>query len=208
METKNTSKMKKRTAHAEKTTAPHGTLREDKILNTIINTSVILMSTMMGAFTQVMVNATGAMASGMAAAMGGKEAEDKVNEELTQKLPEVDEKMKAMITDIRKDIYAEMGQKRKRLKPLLSDALFEAGPKIVEKYDFNLPKLTEELDDNALAQYSKLLVTEDSNFQKMFKELTEWLSSLPKASDHPEPEFNKDTKPNPKKQNGKKRNGS
>ncbi len=185
MEAKKTSKAKKRAAQAEKATALHSTLREDKILNTIINTSVILMSAMMGAFTQVMVSATGAMASGMAAAMGGKEAEDKVNEEFTQKLPEVDEKMKAMIAEIRKDIYTQMGQKRKELKPLLSDALFEAGPKIIEKYDFNLPKLTEELDDGALAQYSKLLVTEDPNFQKMFKELTEWLSSLPKAPDQP-----------------------
>jgi hypothetical protein len=85
-----------------------------------------------------------------------------------------------MISDIRKDIYAQMGQKRKELEPLLSDSIFEVGPKIIEKYDFKLPKLTQELDDTALAQYSQLLVGEDPRFAKMFKELTEWISSLPK----------------------------
>jgi hypothetical protein len=147
----------------------------------MVNTSIILMSTLMGAFTQVVVS-TRALASGMAEAIGGNEAGGKVNIEIKQKLPEVDEKMKAMISDIRKDIYAQMGQKSKELEPLLSDPAFEAGPKIVEKYDFKLPKLTQELDDKTLAQYSHLLVSEDKRFVKMFKELTEWINSLPKPN--------------------------
>ncbi len=146
------------------------------------NTSVILMSTIMGAFTDVIVNATGAMASGMAEAMGGKEAADNVNREIKQGLPEIDEKMKAMISDLRKDIYSQMKQKKQELMPLLSDPAFEVGPKIIEKYDFKLPKLTEELDDNALTQYSQLLVGEDIRFAKMFKELAEWINSLPKPN--------------------------
>ena len=157
--------------------------REEKIMNAMVNTSVILMSTMMGAFTQVMTSAAGAMASGMAGAMAGKEAEDKVNEEFKQKLPEVDEKMKTMISDIRKDVYSQMGQKRREVEPLLSDPAFGVGPEIVEKYDFKLPKLTQELDDNALAQYSQLLASEDPRFSKMFAELTEWINSLPKFPD-------------------------
>ncbi len=157
--------------------------REGKIMNAIANTSVILMSTMMDAFTKVMVNTTAAMASGIAGAMGGKEAEEKVNDEVKQKLPEVDEKMKAMISDMKKDIYAQMGQKRKEIEPLLSDPLFEVGPKIIEKYDFKLPKLTQELDDNTLAQYSQLLVSEDPRFAEMFKALAEWMNSLPKFSE-------------------------
>lgn len=136
----------------------------------------------MGAFTQVVVNATGAMASGMAEAMGGKEAGDKVNQEVKHGLPKGDKKMKAMISDIRKDLYSQMRQKRQELEPLLSDPAFEAGPKIIEKYDFKLPKLTQELDDKALSQYSQLLISEDVRFAKMFKELTEWISSLPKPN--------------------------
>jgi hypothetical protein len=180
MARKKPSNTKNQTSKAKDVALQSKADREDKIINSMVNTSVILMSTMMGAFTQVMVNATGAMASGMAEAVGGKEAGDKVNEEIKKKLPEVDEKMKAMISDIRKDLYAQMGQKRQELEPLLSNPAFEVGPKIIEKYDFKLPKLTQELDDNELAQYSQLLMSEDIRFAKMFKELTKWINSLPK----------------------------
>jgi hypothetical protein len=171
---------KNQTPKAQDTTLQSKTDREDKIINSMVNTTVILMSTMMGAFTQVIVNATGAMASGMAQAMGGIEAQDKVNQEIKQKLPEVDEKMKAMISDLRKDVYFQMEHKKRELEPLLSDPVFEVGPKIIEKYDFKLPKLTQKLDDNTLAQYSQLLVGQDLRFAKMFKELTKWINSLPK----------------------------
>jgi hypothetical protein len=129
------------------------------------------------------VSATSAVASGMAEAMGGKEAGDEVNKEINQKLPEVDNKMKAMISDIRKDIYAQMGQKKKEIAPLLADPAFDVGPKIIENYDFNLQKLTQELDDKTLTQYSQLLVKEDPRFVKMFQELAKWLNSLPKPQE-------------------------
>ena len=45
-------------------------------MNCIVNTSIILMGTMMGALTEAMVNVTGAMASGIAGAMDGKETEE------------------------------------------------------------------------------------------------------------------------------------
>jgi hypothetical protein len=149
-------------------------------MNTMVNTSVILISTMMDAFTQVVVSATSAMASGMAEAMGGEGTEKQVTGEMRHKLPEVDEKMKAMISDLKKDIYIQMEQKRKEIEPLLSGPEFEVGPQIIEKYTFKLPKLTQELDDNSLAQYSQLLVSGDPTFAQMFKELVEWLNSLPK----------------------------
>ena len=154
--------------------------REGKIMNAIANTSVILMSTMMDAFTQVMVKTTVAMASGIAGAMGGKEVGEEVNNEVKQKMPEVDEKMKTMISDMKKDLYAQMGQRRKEIDPLLSNPIFDMGPKIIEKYDFKLPKLTQELDDNTFAQYMQLLVSEDAHFAEMFKALVEWMNSLPK----------------------------
>ena len=157
--------------------------REEKVMNCIMNTSIILMVTMMGAFSELMVNTTSAMSSGIAEALGGKEAGEKVNEEVKQKLPEFDRKMKTMLSDIRKDIYTQLGEKSKEIKSLLSDPFFDIGPKIVGKYDFKLPKLTEELNDDALAHYSKLLVYEDPVFAEMFQELTSWLNSLPKFSE-------------------------
>jgi len=151
-----------------------------EIINSMANTSVLLMSTIMGAFEQVMVNATNLIAGGMGEAIGGKEVGDQLNREIKQKLPEVDEKMKTMISDLKKDIYSQMRQKKQEIEPLLSDPLFEAGLKIIEKYDFKLPKLTKNLDDDTLAQYVQLLLSEDEQFAKMFKELVEWINSLPK----------------------------
>jgi F0F1-type ATP synthase membrane subunit b/b' len=149
-------------------------------MNSIINTSIMLMSTMMDTFKEVMVNTTGAMASGMADVIAGKEASHEVNKEFRKKLPEVDEKMKAMISEVRKDVYAQLREKRKEMKSLLSDSAFDSGPKIVEKYDFRLPRLTEKLGDNTLAQYTQLLISEDPRFAKMFKELTSWMEHIPK----------------------------
>ena len=37
----------------------------------------------------------------------------------------------------------------------------------------------EKVDDKTLAQYTLLLVTEDENFGKMFKEVTAWMNTLP-----------------------------
>jgi hypothetical protein len=49
---------KNHVSQLKKTEQKSKTGREEKILNAMANTTVILMSTMMGAFTQVMVNAT------------------------------------------------------------------------------------------------------------------------------------------------------
>lgn len=108
---------------------------EDKIIYAMANTSVILMSTMMGAFTQIIGPTMGAKASGMAEAMGGKEASDKVDKEFKKEEPKLDAKMKSVISDMRKDIYSQMKQKKQELEQMLSDPLFEVGPKIIEKYN-------------------------------------------------------------------------
>ena len=62
---------------------------------------------------------------------------------------------------------------------MLSDRIFDKGPEIVDVYEFGLPKLTEELDDETIAEYAKLLVQEDKYFTEMFGELTAWMNSLP-----------------------------
>jgi uncharacterized membrane protein len=166
------------------------TSREKKIMNLVVNTSIILMGTLMGGLSQVMVDTMGAAASGMAGAMGGEEAGEKVSQEIKQKRPEVDKKMKEMIADVRKDIYAQMAQKQNEIEPFLSDPVFDIGPQKVDKHQFDVPKLTEELDDATLAHYTQLLLTEDSAFSEMFKEITEWLNTLPKFPEQTNKETN------------------
>lgn len=154
-------------------------IREQKIMNAVTNTTIILMGTLMGSFSEVMVGMTDAMASGMAEAFGGKEAGEQVKSEMANATPKVNEEMKKIVSEMRKDMYKQMEQKRKEIEPLLSDKAFDKGPMLIEASEFGIPKLTEELDDDALAQYSYLLVSEDEKFAKLFSGLTEWLQSLP-----------------------------
>ena len=155
--------------------------REDKIMNTLVNTSILLMSTFMGGFSELMVNVTGELASGMAEAFSGEEAGKEVREKVKQKLPEINDKMRAMISDMRKDIYLQMEQKNKEIAPFMGDPVFDLGPQKVDAYDFGIPKLSSRLDDDTLAQYSYLLVSEDATFAELFGQLMNWLNSLPKA---------------------------
>jgi hypothetical protein len=155
--------------------------REDKIMNTIVNTSILLMSTLMGGLSEIMVNVTGELASGMTEAFSGEKAGKETSEKIRQKLPEVNDKMKAMISDIRKDIYSQMEQKNKEITPFMSDPMFDLGPQKVDAYDFGMPKLSSRLDDKTIAQYSYLLTSEDATFTELFGKLIDWLNNLPKA---------------------------
>ncbi len=137
------------------------------------------MSVMMDAFTSVMVKATGAFAEGLVEAAGGREAKEEVKEKLEAGLPQVSEKMKSLISETRIEIYDQIEKQKAKMQPLLGDSAFDAGPNIIERYDFDLPRLTEQLDDTSLARYTMLLAGDDPQFSKMFQELTCWMSSLP-----------------------------
>ncbi len=158
------------------------TIREKRIMNAVVNTSIILMGTLMGGLSEMFMSTTGAMPSGIVEAIGGEKAGEEVRQRVNQKLPEVNEKIRAMMSDMRKDIYLQIEQKRKEIEPFLSDPMFDVGPKKINEYDFGLPKLTEELDDDTLAQYSYLLVSEDATFAELFKALSEWINTLPSLS--------------------------
>lgn len=155
--------------------------RENKIMNTIVNTSILLMSTLMGGLGELMVNVTGELAAGMAEAFSGEKAGKETREKVKQKLPEVDDKMREMISSMRKDIYLQMEQKNKEIAPFMADPVFDLGPQKVDAYDFGIPKLSEGLDDDTLAQYTYLLISEDATFAELFGQLMEWLNKLPKV---------------------------
>jgi hypothetical protein len=179
MEKKECSKPRGKARNAKGRSSQSDADRTTRVMSTITNTSVILMSVMMGGFAKAMVEATGEMASEMAGSVDPDEGE-RIRAEVQEKLPGIDEEMRSMVSEMRKDLYAQVGEKRKEIEPLLSDPAFDLGPEIVDRYEFGLPKLTEELDDASLVQYTRLLVDEDRNFSRMFQELTDWINSLPK----------------------------
>jgi hypothetical protein len=127
------------------------------------------------------VNVTSEFASGMTDAFAGEERGKEAREKVKQKLPEVNDKMRTMISDIRKDIYLQMEQKNKEITPFMADSVFDLGPQKVDAYDFGIPKLTTRLDDDTIAQYSYLLVSNDATFAELFGQIIDWLNSLPKA---------------------------
>ncbi len=155
-------------------------------MNAVINTSIILMSTLMDGLAEVVTEAAGTMASEMAEIVGGEKAKEEAEKEFKQKLPQISDKMRSMISQMRKDLYEQMEQKRKEIKPFISDPIFDVGPQIVEKYDFGIPKLTQELDDSELAQYTYLLISEDATFGELFIALGNWMNNLPKFPDKEE----------------------
>jgi len=183
MAPKKCSREKKKTPACREKEMTGESERSTRILNTMMNTSIVIMSAMMGGMAQSMVEATGEMASEMVSEMEGEGAGKGIKEELSHKAPEVEEQMKEMISDVRRDIYSQMAQKKMEIEPLISDPAFDLGPEIVERYDFGVPKLTEELDDSSFAVYVQLLTREDQRFSEMFQHLTDWLNSLPKLPD-------------------------
>ena len=128
---------------------------DKKIMNLMLNSSVIMMSAMTSGLTKAMIIVSSAMASGMAGALGGKEAGDKAGKKTMEEMPKADEKVRTAVSGMRKSLAAQLESKSKQIKPILSNPAFDAGPKIVERYDFELPKLTEELDDETLAKYAR-----------------------------------------------------
>jgi hypothetical protein len=157
------------------------TVRNKKIMNLIANTNIILLSTLED-LADLLMTSMGAVASGMAGAIGGEDAVKEVDEELKQKLPEVHEKLKAVVSVVRQDVYLQIKQKRQDIEPLLSDPRFDDVLKIVDAYDFKLPKLTEELDDETHAAYLQLLISEDPKFNEMFKKLTSLMNAMQKPA--------------------------
>jgi hypothetical protein len=108
--------------------------REEKIMNAVVNTSIIMMGTLMGGFSEMMVNMTGQLASGMAETFGGQKAGDKVRSEMSQKLPKITDKMKNIITDMHKDICQMDKRKRETfpLRPTFDGDLGWLSPMILE----------------------------------------------------------------------------
>ena len=165
--------------------------RDQKVIYAAFNTSILLMTSFMDGFAQIMTDTMGAMASGMAGAMGGEEAAEDVANEVRRNAADEEEKRRAAVCEERREVYAQIVQKRKRIEPLLQDPVFDIGPAIIERRDFGLPKMTEPLDDESMVAYSKLLVDEDPTFTEMFKELVEWVSKLPQedvSGDDPPPQ--------------------
>jgi 16S rRNA G966 N2-methylase RsmD len=171
---------KKETTKASRPT--QGTLddREEKIINIMCNTSILLMSLMTEAFSDLFAGMAEGMVQAVSSSLGVSEESTKQGSEkmrnLTAKIPqEVRAQMIAMKTDIRKQFQ----EKKQAIQNVLIDPVFDKGITIAESSTAQLPKLTEDLDEISLLGYLVLLKREDPSCTKMFQALMDWMKTVP-----------------------------
>jgi len=150
--------------------------RETKILNLLCNTSLVLMTMLTEAVTQVFSTLTKEMVNALSTSFGGPQDASTNVDDLEKHLPE---KLRTELMTMKKDLRQQFDEKRHELAGLLSDPRFDAGIAIVERTQLPLPKLTEDLDERSLFAYLALLQTEDTKITEMFKQLFEWMNTLP-----------------------------
>jgi hypothetical protein len=175
--------MSKNTTHKSSAQPHQVTLdRETKILNIICNTTILLLSMMTEAITSVFTTMSNEMVTALATGLGAPEDTTKEIQKKThdaqQGLPE---QMRAQVLSIKADIAVQLKEKKEQIVPLLADSRFDKGIAIVERYEYNLPRLTGDLDERSLLAYLALLQQNNEQFTKMFQELVEWMKNVPQS---------------------------
>jgi hypothetical protein len=171
---------KKTTSQKIKPVEQNTQARETKILNVICNTSLLLMSAVTEAFSEVFTTLSKEMITAITTSLDDSEDTtkeiNKKTDNLQKELPrQIREQMLAMKTDI----TTQLQEKKEKLGPLLADPRFDDGITIVERYKFNLPALTQDLDERSLLGYIALMQANEPRFTTMFQELLEWMKKLP-----------------------------
>lgn len=164
--------------------------RDEKLENLIMNHSMIFMGMFEEAFFTIAEKITEAIAEGgvaMAEALVGvkpgskRSGTSKVGKKSKGELsPEVRAQIAQAFSEIREEMASEWPKNSNVVKRYISSPAFDKGIEIVEKYDFGRPRLTEKLSDEVLASYVFLVQSGDPEVGRMFKQLADWQSGLPK----------------------------
>ena len=166
--------------------------RNKKLENLITNHSMIFMGMFEEAFSTIADKMTEAFAMGTAAiadglAQGqppGSRGSGAATVGREKIKPEISPHLRIMIEQVFSEIRAEVASQWPKnagvFKQYVSSRAFDKGIEIVESHDFRRPRLTEKLSDEVLASYIFLLQSGDKELGQMFKELADWLASLPK----------------------------
>jgi hypothetical protein len=150
--------------------------RETKILNLLCNTSLLLMTMITDVFSQVFTSLTKEMVTALTTSLGAPQDITRNLDDLQKNLPDT---LRKELMTMKSDLQKQLNEKRQDLGMLLSDPRFDTGIQIVEHTQLPLPKLTQDLDERSLFGYLTLLKTEDPQVTSMFKELFEWMNTLP-----------------------------
>ncbi len=154
--------------------------RETKILNIICNTSILLMSAITEAFSEMFTTLSKEMITTITTSLGSSEDATKDIHKKTDSLQkELPQQVRAQLLAMKTDITTQIQEKKEKLGTILVDPRFDDGITIAERYTFGLPALTQDLDERSLLGYMALLQANDPRFTTMFQELLEWMKNLP-----------------------------
>lgn len=162
--------------------------RDQKVENLILNYSMIVMSTfeeMFASLAAKLADTMGEITQTMGEAMTGTGSgtpprERRVETKVPKVGPQVSAEVKKAFAQLRAEARSQLSMKDKSFKEFVRNPALDGGVKIVEKYDFRLPKLTEQLSDEDFASYVLLIRKENHELAKMLGELGEWQKGVPK----------------------------
>jgi hypothetical protein len=152
--------------------------RESKILNVMLNTSVLLMALMTDAFSDVFAKMTSGMAQAIATGFRGADKEPTTKENIQQVETEFPKQMVTQIVQMKTDMKKQLDAKKEEIGNKIADPRFDEGITIAEYYDVGVPNLTNDLDEQSLLRYIMLLRANDDQCTKMFQELMAWMKTV------------------------------
>ncbi len=148
--------------------------RDEKVENLIANHSMIFMGMFEEAFSAIADQMTAALSEGAGAIAdvlargatsepGGAGVGRKLKDEVT---PAVRAEIGNLFSGIREEMSSQWPKDAAVFKRYISSPAFDKGMEIVERYDFQRPKLTEKLSDEVLASYVFLLHSGDKEHRQ------------------------------------------
>ena len=152
--------------------------RETKILNIMLNTSLLLMTLMTDAFSDVFARMATGMAKAVAAGVGDPDKEPVTKEAIQRMKTEFPKQMITQMLQMKTDMKKQLRAKQDEIGKKIADPRFDAGITIAERYDVGVPNLTNDLDEQSLLCYITLLKGNDASCTKMFQELMAWMKTV------------------------------
>jgi len=154
--------------------------RETKIMNVMINTSILLMSALTEAFSGMFTEMAKGMVTAVTTSLGASEEKtNDMNIKIDNLKTELPKQMIEQVVTMKADIKKQLSAKKEEIGKMIADPKFDEGITIAEKYDFGVPKLTQDLDEISLLHYIALQTANDPLCSKMLQELMEWMKKVP-----------------------------
>ncbi len=151
-----------------------------KAMNAIVNWGLIFIGGFQLDFSKAFTGLAEGIGKSMAKSFGG----EKEKVDLKEVKNQMNKEILKMITEMKKEVAAQMTPENlDQMKKLLTEEDCNKIINIIEKYDFGLPPLTEELSDEALVGYLYLSQKKNKNYEKMMDEFGKFNDEYQKSNE-------------------------